>query len=187
MSGGQTLPAELPANAVAQIIVDRESVFRTIDFSGYTWKVKSSEIRTGPGPNYFSDREEDVWVDENGHLHLRVVSRNGKWYSTEVFIVEALGYGTYTFSLASRIDQLDKNIVLGLFTWDEIASEHNYREIDIEFSRWGEEIGDNSQFVVQPWGRVGNRYRFNMGLQEVYSTHSFDWNMENTVFKFSRS
>jgi hypothetical protein len=182
MSGGQTLPTELLNNAVAHVMVDREPVFRTIEFSGYAWKVKASETRAGPGPNYFSAGEQDVWVDESDRLHMRIVYRNGRWYCTEVFTAEPLGYGTYTFTLASRVDQLDKNVVLGLFTWDDTAPEYNYREIDIEFSRWGEEGGDNSQFVVQPWDHTGNRHRFNMELQGDYSTHSFDWSVGSVQF-----
>ncbi len=182
MSGGQTLPTELFDNAVAYVMVDREPVFRTIEFSGYTWKVKASETRAGPGPNYFSDRGEDVWVDESGRLHLRIVYRDSRWYCTEVFTSEPLGYGTYTFTLASRVDQLDRNVVLGLFTWDDTVPEYNYREIDIEFSRWGEETGDNSQYVVQPWDHAGNRHQFNMVLQGDYSTHRFNWGSGSIQF-----
>jgi len=182
MSGGQTLPSELFSNAVAYAMVEREPVFRKIEFSGHTWNVKASETRVGPGPNYFSDSQEDVWVDESGQLHLRIVYRNNRWYCTEVFTSEPLGYGVYTFTLASRVDQLDKNVVLGLFTWDDTAPEYNYREIDIEFSRWGEEGGDNSQFVVQPGYHTGNRHQFNIALQGSHSTHWFNWNSGSVQF-----
>jgi hypothetical protein len=40
------------------------------------------------------------------------------------------------FTIDSRVDLLDRNIVLGLFTWDTYAPQYNYREIDFEFSRW---------------------------------------------------
>jgi hypothetical protein len=164
------------------VLAIRSSTSRVITFSGYEWEVKSSEWPVGPGPNYFSDRNEDVWIDENGWLHMRIVPRSGLWYCTEVITTQSFGYGMYTFTLASRVDQLDKNVVLGLFTWDDAAPEHNYREIDIEFSRWGEETGDNSQFVVQPWGHTGNRHRFNMNLRGDHSTHSFDWSLNNIQF-----
>jgi YVTN family beta-propeller protein len=183
MSGGQTLPAELFENAVANVIVEREPVFKKIEFSGYTWKVKASETPAGPGPNYFSDRGEDVWVDEDGRLHLRIVQRDGRWYCTEVFTEAPLGYGKYVFHIASRVDQLDKNIVLGLFTWDDTAPEHNYREIDIEFARWGQAANDNAQYVVQPWHHAGNMHRFNMELRGDDSTHGFDWHADRIFFQ----
>lgn len=183
MSGGQTLPSELYENAVTYVETEREPVFRKIEFSGYAWKVKASETRAGPGPNYFSTRPEDVWVDSEGRLHLHIVNRWGRWYCTEVFTEAPLGYGKYIFRLASRVDQLDKNIVLGLFTWDDTAPEHNYREIDIEFSRWGVEREDYAQYVVQPWDRSGNLHRFNMVLTEDNSTHGFDWQADQVFFQ----
>jgi hypothetical protein len=158
------------------------AIHRTIEFSGYTWNVKASEDTVGPGPNYFSDSEEDVWVDESGQLHLKIAYRDGRWYATEVFTAAPLGYGTYTFVLASPVDQLDKNVVLGLFTWDDTAPQYNYREIDIELSRWGDSTAENAQFVVQPWDRAGNRHRFNMSLQEEHSTHRFEWRTDNVHF-----
>jgi hypothetical protein len=165
--------------STAYLIEDR---LRTINFSGYTWKVKASEAQVGPGPNYFSADPNDVWVDGNGSLHLTITARNGKWYSTEVFTEAPLGYGTYIFTLASRVDQLDKNAVLGLFTWDAAAPANNYREIDIEFSRWGQDSGDNAQYVVQPFGTPGNRHRFPIALTGLYSTHSFKWEADQILF-----
>jgi hypothetical protein len=183
MFGSLTLPGELFESSVASIIVEREPEYRRIEFSGRTWNVKASPIQpVGPGPNFFSDREEDVWVDELDRLHLTIVNRGGKWYSTEVFTTETLGFGTYTFTLASPVHHLDKNVVLGLFTWDNNAPNHFFREIDIEFAKWGEVDGDNAQFIVQPYYRAGNRYRFNITDLEIPSTHLFDWNEERILF-----
>jgi hypothetical protein len=83
------------------------------------------------------------------------------------------------------VDQLDKNIVLGLFTWDDTAPEHNCREIDIEFARWGQEANDNAQYVVQPWHHLENMYRFNfnMKLRGDDSTHGFDWRADSVFFQ----
>jgi len=148
---------------------------RVISFSGYEWEVKANEDPVGPGPNYFSDSEEDVWVDAEGQLHLKIVQRDGKWYCTEVINKESLGYGKYIFYVASRVDLLDQNTVVGLFTWDTNAPEHNYREIDIEFARWGDPEGDNAEFSVQPSDTPGNTHRFNIVLNGDYSTHLFEW------------
>jgi hypothetical protein len=182
MSGQPSLPAELFSSAVAYIMVERSPLFRQIQFSGRTWNVKAAAAPVGPGPNYFSDSEEDVWVDQDGRLHLTIVHRNNRWYCTEVFTTEPLGYGTYTFTLASPVDELDKNAVLGLFTWDDTAPGYNYRELDIEFSRWGEDEAENAQYVVQPWDHAGNRHRFNMTLQGPYSTHWFTWVSSSVEF-----
>lgn len=179
MGGNAPLPQELFDNSVAHVIEDR---LRTIEFSGYTWNVKASEAMVGPGDNYFSAGEDDVWVDTNGYLHLTITFKNNKWYSTEVFSQAPFGYGTYTFTLASPVDQLDKNAVLGLFTWDDSAPEYYYRENDIEFSRWGQDLAENSQFVVQPFDQPGHRHRFDTTLTGTYSTHGFTWDTGKVSF-----
>lgn len=183
LDGQAQLPQELLDHAVAQQIVERpDPAVRTLTFSGRTWTVKRSEALVGPGPNYFSDRPEDVWVDAQGRLHLRITERDGRWVCTEIVTTEALGLGTYSFALASRVDQLDPNVVLGLFTWDGAAPAHNYREIDIEFSRWGEVASANAQYVVQPWDHAGNRERFALTLDDAGSTHHFTWRAAEVLF-----
>jgi hypothetical protein len=145
-------------------------------FAGYPWTVKQSDFPVGPGPNRFSDRPEDVWVDADG-LHLTISFQSGVWWSTEVILDGNLGYGTYVFHTESRIDTLDANIVLGIFTWDTFAPP-NYREIDFEFARWGNPSDfTNAQYVVQPYSRPGNIVRFRVDLtsQDQKLTHVLVW------------
>ncbi|MBC8232168.1 T9SS type A sorting domain-containing protein [bacterium] len=156
---------------------------RVISFSGYDWEVKASKDPVGPGPNRFSDSEEDVWVDADGQLHLKIVQRDEKWYCTEVINKETLGYGQYIFYVASRVDLLDPNTVVGLFTWDTNAPQYNYREIDIEFAKWADPENDNAQFVVQPYDTPGNTHRFNIVLNGDYSTHLFEWRKNRIDFQ----
>lgn len=179
--GDQNLPAELYQKSPAYKIQDRQCQYREITFSGRTWLVKATVTPAGPGPNYFSDDTRDVWVDQEGKLHLKIIKRNNRWHCTEVITKDILGYGKYVFRLSSRIDQLDKNVVLGLFTWDDTSPDFSYREIDTEFSRWSQEVNDNSQYVVQPWNVSGNMFRFNAQLTGNQSTHGFNW-QPNTVF-----
>ncbi len=182
MSGGGTLPAELYANAAAYTSATRHAP-RSIAFAGHTWSVKFAPAPAGPGPNRFSDDPADVWVDENGYLHLSIVNRGGVWYSTEVICADTLlQYGAYTMTAGSRVDVLDKNVVLGFFTWDTDAPQYNYREIDVEFSRWGEDTAQNAQYVIQPWDVAGNRYRFALALSETDSVHRFDWKADRVQF-----
>jgi hypothetical protein len=145
-------------------------------FSGYRWIVKQSDFPVGPGPNRFSDRREDVGVDAAG-LHLTIAQHGGVWWSTEVILDANLGYGTYVFHTESRIDTLDANAVLGLFTWDDLAPPY-YREIDFEFARWGNPADvNNAQYVVQPYGTPGNLVRFRVALtdQDKKVTHVLVW------------
>ena len=179
-AGGLTdLPASLFTISVVTVSTMRSP--KTISFSGYEWWVKTSAVPVGPGPNYFSDSSENVWVDSLGELHLKMTQRNGAWYCAEVVLKNSLGYGRYVFSLKGKVGQLDPNVVLGLFTWDN-ASAESHREIDIEFSRWGVATDPNAQYVVQPWDRPGNRQRWMIPPALNFSTHSFDWRPDSIAF-----
>jgi hypothetical protein len=180
LAGGlPALPETLYTISVANVYTIRSP--KTISFSGYEWWVKASVGQVGPGPNYFSDSTENVWVDGQGQLHLKITQRNGKWYCPEVICKNSFGYGKYIFYVTGRIGQLDKNVVLGLFTWDDSPEESN-REIDIEFSRWGTEADTNAQYVLQPWDQLGNRHRWMMPELVDSSSHSFDWKPDSIYF-----
>ncbi len=131
-----------------------------IAFADHVWAVKDHGNSTaGPGPNRFSDSTDSVWVDADGRLHMKIRRRKGKWYAAEVINLCTLGYGTYRFHLDSPVDNLDPNVVLGLFTWSDQPAD-NHRELDIEFSRWSDPNNLNAQYVVQPYDQQGNMFRF---------------------------
>jgi hypothetical protein len=158
---------------------------RTIAFSGYTWSVKSSAGKTGPGPNYFSNSANNVWVDGAGQLHMKITRVKGRWYSAEIINQASLGQGTYTWELASPVDNLDPYVVLGLFTWNDNPA-YNHREIDIEFARWGNALDPtNGQFTVQPWDTAGNLLRITQAPNVTVSTQSFTWGVDSVAFASS--
>src|SRR5690606_14139601 len=127
---------------VPRVISKKVSKERIINFSGYQWLVRDTDnVRYGPGPNLFSNSTENVWVDDQGKLHLRIVNRNEKWYCAEVTLNQKVGYGKYIFYINSSLSSLDDNVVAGLFTYLD-----DTQEIDIEFSKWSLNDNDNSQF-----------------------------------------
>jgi len=152
---------------------------RSITFSGYEWLVKDGF--SGPGPNRFSDSPRNVWVDQQGRLHLRIERRRGRWYAAEVVLAQTTGYGTYRFGVDSRVDNLDLNAVLGLFTWCTNPAADNC-EIDIELSRWGDELNQNAGYVVQPYDEPGHVYSFELP-PESPTTHSFTWRPSDVFFQ----
>jgi hypothetical protein len=151
-----------------------------IMFSGYAWKIRNSPDTTStPGPNLWSNSTLNVWVDGNGWLHLKITYHNGKWYCPEVSTLQALGYGTYVFHTASPVDSLDKNVVLGLFTYKDDS-----HEVDIEYSRQGQEGGFNSGFTVQPAPYTpDNALDFYTHLIGTESTHLFTWRSNKVDFE----
>jgi len=87
---------------------------KTIRFVGYEWIVKSG-THEGPGPNDWN--ENNVWVDQNGYLHLKLTQQGDRWYCAEVLTKDRLGFGRYQFWVVGRLDRLDPNVVLGLFNY----------------------------------------------------------------------
>lgn len=157
------------------------STARSVTFAGSSWAVKASAGLVGPGPNVFSDRPENVWVDASGRLHLRITYRDGQWMAAEVILGQSLGYGTYRFDLESPAGQLDPNVVLGMFTWSDRAA-YSHREIDVELARWGDAAsGTNAQYVVQPFDRPGNLVRFQQPA-EGPTSHQFSWTSKAVSF-----
>jgi hypothetical protein len=155
---------------------------RTLTFAGRTWRVKGPGY-FGPGPNLFSDDADDVWVDGDNRLHLTNSYQSGNWYSTEVALADPLGYGDYVFTTQGRLDELDPNVVFGLFLWQygpcydaEFLWWNPYNEIDIEFSRWGYAANEIAQFVAQPFDYPGNILRFDASFDDgELTSHAFRW------------
>jgi hypothetical protein len=180
-----TAPMLLPLTADAQEAGSPSAApsgMRQITFSGYTWQVKNSQDRViGPGPNSFSDSQRNVWVDSTDRLHLRIEKRNGRWYSAEVNSTASFGYGTYRWYLDTPVDNLDPNVVLGMFTWNDDLTQ-NHRELDIEFARWGNAAYANGQFTVQPYEVPGNQFTFDEPAGVAQSTHSLVWGPGSAAF-----
>lgn len=151
----------------------------TLEFSGLTWIVKSGF--GGPGPNHWSDSHESVWVDQNGYLHLKIRKEGDNWLCSEIYTRESFGYGMYQFLLGSNVEEFDSNIVTGLFTY-----ETDDREIDIEFSRWGDPGAAAGWFTIQPPPYTGNQYNFPLNLNHSLSTHRFFWKEDAIQFQSYR-
>ncbi len=179
---GASLLLALPATGPAPVTAARPRPTPTppppteLHFAGRTWAIRSTATLAGPGPNRFS--AANAWVDGDGSLHLRIAKdAKGRWQCAEVLLPASLGYGTYEWTIASRVDALDPNVVLGLFTY-----ESDTREIDIEMARWGNAADPtNAQYVVQPWDRADHLVRFTQPAI-VRSTQRFTWSPGRVEF-----
>lgn len=149
----------------------------TIQFAGINWNIRSGT--GGPGPNNWSNSSNSVWVDANGYLHLKIRKAGSSWYCAEIYAQQSFGYGGYRFYVASNVENYDPNIVVGLFTY-----ENDNREIDIEFSRWGNSSNVDGWFTVHPPPyNSSNQESFPLNLSSDYSTHKFIWNSSNIFFQ----
>ncbi len=150
---------------------------RVITFSDIDWTVRSSREPTAPGGNVFSDSPRDVWVDGNGALHLTLGSD-----ATEVRARRPMGYGIYEARITARLDRLDPHSVFAFFTFELPSSHPSNREIDIEFSRWGETQAPNMQYSLQPSEDEENFRRFLLQQNGTATTHRIVWTEGNVEF-----
>ncbi len=125
-----------------------------LTFSGYQWNIKSSAAGqvVGPGPNIFSKSSDNVWIDANGMLHLKITKVGNQWRCGEVVSTKVFGYGTYIFTTASNLTTINDRAIFGLFTWDDYSFQAQANsEVDVEFARWGD-ANDSllTTYSVQP-------------------------------------
>ena len=120
---------------------------KQIHFAGYTWLVSNANQPVAPGPNFWNN--QNAFVDQEGKLHLRLTKNEatGLWSAAEIISQQMFGTGTYEFFVEGHIDQLDKNVVFGIFQYSGVDM---HDEIDIEYSKWGDNGGTNLTYSVWP-------------------------------------
>ena len=89
---------------------------KTLEFSGLTWKIRD-DGNGSPAANFW--RNDNVRVDEIGQLHLKIRRVGDVWTCAELQTTDKFLYGKFEFEIVGRIDELDKNIVLGLFKYPQ--------------------------------------------------------------------
>jgi hypothetical protein len=156
---------------------------RALRFAGFDWLAKTSNVLVGPGPNYFSDSSDNVSVDDQGRLHLHVTrDASGQWRASEVVVQQSFGYGTYTFKLDGPPNELDVNVIFGMFTWNDDPAEH-HRELDIEIARWGKASATNGRYTVQPYELPDRMFDFQQPPAGAQTSQRIDWQPERVRFQ----
>src|SRR6516165_7049622 len=83
------------------------SATKTLQFGGHTWTTRSGN-GLGPGPNNWSD--DNVWIDSNGYLHLKIAhAADGSWSVAQMTSTDLFDFGRYQIYVIGRIDQFDPN------------------------------------------------------------------------------
>lgn len=148
---------------------------QTLTFSSKKWTVRQTLEPEGPADNMFGGRDLSVILDKDGALTLTLAYKEGIWYAGEVTLQQRTGYGTYLFKVRTPPGELDPNIVLGLFTYSGGAA-YSHREIDIEFSAWGQRGAPIlGQYVIQPYETPGHIETFGLSSVNGPGTYSFTW------------
>lgn len=155
---------------------------KPLQFSGYEWKVRTIAGDRGGLNNLYDG--DNAWTDASGALHLRIHKKNERWSCAEIELTRSLGYGTYIVVLRDTT-HLDPAAVLSLNTFDDWGGDQHYREIDIEFGRWGDASSkNNAQFGIQPFYVPGNVAPFI--VPKGTHTHSLHWESGRAEFRTVR-
>jgi hypothetical protein len=156
-----------------------------IRFSGYEWDVRYLPSPRGGGANDYDPA--NAWTDDKGRLHLKIAKSDdqggARWTCAEVALRRSLGYGSYSFVI-DDVSSFEPATVLGIYTWDNSNADQNYREMDIEISRWGDPQSKNTQYTVQPYYVPVNLFRFTTPAGVM--THSLQWEPGRASFRSVR-
>jgi len=177
-----------------------------IFWAGETWLPRVEVGEQKPYGNHWSASPDTIYVDSQDRLHLWIREFNGVWNVGEIRSVrQDYGYGTYTFVVETPIDAMDPHEVLGLFTRNNLPTEHelttgtlwtdgqqgdpryvDHAELDVEIGKWdwaGRGYPHrNAQYVVQPWWVKGHTKHLWLPHKVPY-TVQMTWNRDNTIFK----
>lgn len=172
--------------------VSAHAQFRSLNWSGYTWIVRDTGGNLeGPGPGVYSDSVQNVWVDAQDNLHLKIrQDTDGDWLYSEVYLDHSLSFGRYEWEVASRYDAYAPNVVAGLFTYLSPQSVANQtagsigngvadtpHEIDIELTR-GFGAGANLFYTTHDPDVQSPSQNFSTSLNGDYTTHRFVWSSD---------
>jgi endo-1,3-1,4-beta-glycanase ExoK len=181
---GQNLPVSQsvntnPSNGNGQNLPVSQSVNTypvkgKLNWKGLDWYVYTG--RSDPGNNYWN--QQGVWIDNQNRLHLTIIKKDGKWYSTGIETVNKYTYGTFTWTVDSPVYTFDKNSVLGLFTYRD-----DNNELDIEPSQWGYAGDTNLGYTVQPFTKKGNEKTYRVAGDGAKTTYQIKW--QPSYVKFS--
>jgi hypothetical protein len=154
----------------------------SLKFSGYDWGVRMIANDKGGTNNLFD--AENAWTDASGALHMQIKKKSDRWSCAEIFLNRSLGYGTYSVTVRDS-SHLEPAAVFTMYTFEDSAGEHHYREMDVEVSRWGDTANkNNAQYVVQPFYTPGNVSAF--AAPSGTLTYVLRWEPGHATFKTFR-
>ena len=155
---------------------------KPLAFSGFDWVVRTISSDRGGLNNLYAG--DNAWTDAHGALHLRIIKKGDKWSCAEIKLTRSLGYGTYII-VTRDTAQLEPAAVFSMTTFDDWGGAAHYREMDVEWSRWGDASSkNNTQFTIQPFYVPGNLAPFVAPSGTL--TSSLHWESGKATFKMVR-
>ncbi len=160
------------------------------------WHVKSGGPM-GPGNNLWGI--DNAWLDKTTnevHLKLSKSKTDGNWYCAEIYTDQYLNFGKYQFWVTTPLDNLDPNVVFGMFNYpDNVVVDgtnemlvDGTNEIDIEVARWGNPQNPNLNYGFYPSWNLNKGQIFKYPCELILngdktSTHRFIWQKDSVYFQ----
>ncbi|HPU22905.1 MAG TPA: hypothetical protein PL149_01965 [Candidatus Kapabacteria bacterium] len=94
------------ADTTTSIILPQNGI---IEFAGLKWKVKEKKEAEGINELFYATSSKNVFVDNNGHLHLLVTRQDDEWAGAELETVDSFDFGNFDFALLSAQNTIDSN------------------------------------------------------------------------------
>ncbi len=153
----------------------------TVRFSGFDWKVRTRPGDLASKTNEYSS--ENVFVDESGALHLRLLRNAHGWVCSEIRSVRSFGYGTYSASLQDT-GYFEPAIMFSAFTYFDQPTDGDHRELAMRVTRRGVASNTNGEFSIQPSFVPANFYHFTVPSGPLKLVMS--WHPDEAGFAVSR-
>ncbi len=183
-----SLIPELPSVDVTNPALGEDGQYR-IEWRGITWLVKHATNRDeprGPGENIWSS--QNVWVDDQDKLHLKITRQSdGRYLCAELQSENNYQYGTYTWKVDSDLSGLQKDVIFGLFQY---GGTDYINEIDFEFTRWNNASANWCNYTVYRNQVTTSNPEVNYihvdysePLDGTYTTHVYTREADRITFK----
>jgi hypothetical protein len=148
------------------------------DWKGLQWNVTNGSIA-----GVVKASPSNVFVDQNGYLHLKISKRGRAITAAEVFSRNDFGFGTYQWQIQGQIDHMNPAIVLGLFLYGPAhrIGADGQNELDIEFSKWRKHLCRghcNADIAIYPASPKLDRTEDNFQIKlhrKAFTTARLQW------------
>lgn len=191
----------MSSQGTAQFSNNQYHAPRIIDFADQKWLIETyMNEKSYPGPNFYSNDENHVWVDNKGFLNLTIQKNEfGQWACSSVKSLVPAKYGIHRFKVIGNLEDLDKNVVVGMFFYRVDPMFPDQRsEVDIELSSWGFpkdtpegtiHPSSNVHYVLwEPWTnvtspKVQSSESFWMDMPRgTHTSHELSWHPKTLSF-----
>jgi hypothetical protein len=164
-----------------------------LTWCGQKWGVDNIKVGNG-NPTNWSSSGNNVWIDDNNMLHMKITKNNGEWDQCHLYSMPAnqFKYGKFKITFNSPVLTQDPDVISTMFInndWFQPSNDKYGDEMDIEFSGWGDSNYYRGWYTVQP--AVSGNYFYDFMAPNKYDgtnmTCILDWEPDHVNFESIKS